>query len=140
VLGFCVPWWNRASDATCRVTGYSFPSLNGESGILALWQGSEGSLAVRDSGEGWASMLCGQGSLLAPKSSKVWSMRFTWVCGGKAPGTEWQDEGIHGAAELAGLNCLVPTRQQKPLGLIALGCGLLGAMAALQAQGTQVCR
>jgi hypothetical protein len=38
---------NRVSDATCRVAGYSFPPLSGESGILTLRWGSEGSLAVR---------------------------------------------------------------------------------------------
>jgi hypothetical protein len=42
---------NRASGADCRVAGYSFPPLSGESGILALWWGNKGSLAVRDSGE-----------------------------------------------------------------------------------------
>jgi hypothetical protein len=55
-LGFCVSWGNRASGATCRVAGYSFPLLSGESGVLAFWCGNKGSLAVRDSGE--AGPLC----------------------------------------------------------------------------------
>jgi hypothetical protein len=59
-----VPWGNRASGVTCRVAGFSFPPLSGESGILALSQGSEDSLALRDSGECWASVFCGEGSLL----------------------------------------------------------------------------
>jgi hypothetical protein len=83
VLGFCVLFGDRASGATCSVTGYNFPPLSGESSVLALWWGSEGSLAVRDSGECWASVLCGEGSLLVPKNSKSWSLRFTWVCGGR---------------------------------------------------------
>jgi hypothetical protein len=30
---------NRVSDGTCRIAGYSFAPLSGESGILTLWQG-----------------------------------------------------------------------------------------------------
>jgi hypothetical protein len=82
-LGFCVPWGNRVSGTACRVAGYSFPPLTGESGILSLWWGSKGSLAVRDGGECWASMLCVDESPLEPKNSKAWSLRFTWVCGGR---------------------------------------------------------
>jgi hypothetical protein len=83
VLCFCVPWWSIASGDACSVAGYSFASVGRESGILVLWQGSEGSLAVRDSGECWASVLCGEESLLVPKNSKAWSLMFTWVCGGR---------------------------------------------------------
>jgi hypothetical protein len=54
-----------ASGVTCRVAGFSFSSLCGESGILALY-GAVRSLAVRVSGGCWASMLCGEGSLLVP--------------------------------------------------------------------------
>jgi hypothetical protein len=74
---FCVPWGNRASGATCRVVGYSFLPLSENLAVLALCWWSKGSLAVRDSGECWASMLCGEGSLLVPKNSKAWSLRFT---------------------------------------------------------------
>jgi hypothetical protein len=63
-LGFCVLWGNRFSGATHKAPGYSFPLLSKESGILALWCGSMGSLAVRDSGE--CSMLCGEESFLVP--------------------------------------------------------------------------
>jgi hypothetical protein len=35
-----------------------------------------------------------------------------------------------GAARLACLNCVVPTRQRWPLGLLVLVCGLPGVMAA----------
>jgi hypothetical protein len=48
---------NKASGAFCKVAGYDFPPLSGEPGILALWQGSKGSLAVRGSREYWASVL-----------------------------------------------------------------------------------
>jgi hypothetical protein len=65
-LGFCVPWVNRASVATCRVACYIFPPFSGESGILSLWQETEGSFAVRESGECWASMLCWEESPLVP--------------------------------------------------------------------------
>jgi hypothetical protein len=35
-LSFCVLRGNRASSATCRVAGYNFPPVSGESGILTL--------------------------------------------------------------------------------------------------------
>jgi hypothetical protein len=35
-LGFCLPWRDRASGATCKVAGYSFPPLSGESGVPTL--------------------------------------------------------------------------------------------------------
>jgi hypothetical protein len=34
--GLLWPWRNRASSAACRVAGFSFPPLSGESGVLAL--------------------------------------------------------------------------------------------------------
>jgi hypothetical protein len=52
-----------------------------------------------------------------------------------APGTELQVEGTHGGADLMGLNRLLPTRQQWPLGLLALGCGLPQATAAAAGAG-----
>jgi hypothetical protein len=45
-LCFCVPLGKRASSVTCRVAGFSFPPLSGESGILLLWRGSKCSLPV----------------------------------------------------------------------------------------------
>jgi hypothetical protein len=65
-LSFFVTWGNRASGATYRVAGYNFSPLSGESGILALRWGSEGSFDVRESGRCWASMLHGKGSFPAP--------------------------------------------------------------------------
>jgi hypothetical protein len=65
VLGFCVPWGNRPSGAACSIAGCSFPPFSGESGILTFSWRSEGSLTFWDSGECWASVLFGEGSLLA---------------------------------------------------------------------------
>jgi hypothetical protein len=69
VLGFSVLWGNRASGASCRVAGYSFSPL-GKSGTLALWQGQWGVLHVL-----WG------GKPPGAKNSKVWGLRFAWVCG-----------------------------------------------------------
>jgi hypothetical protein len=46
-----------ASDAACIVASYSFPPIGGESGVLVLWEGSEGSVSFRDSGKCWVSIL-----------------------------------------------------------------------------------
>jgi hypothetical protein len=68
------PWGNRTSGAAWRVAGFSFPPLSGESGILALWWRSKGSLAVRDSRE--ASPLCsvGREAFWHQQNSKAWSL------------------------------------------------------------------
>jgi hypothetical protein len=54
-----VPLGCRPSGATYWVAAYSFPSLSGESGILALWLGCRCSPTVRDNGEPWASVYLG---------------------------------------------------------------------------------
>jgi hypothetical protein len=74
--GFLCALGDRGSGAACRVAGCTFASLSGEPGILALWLGSEGSLAVRDSGEAGPPCSVGRKPPGA-KNSKIWSLRFT---------------------------------------------------------------
>jgi hypothetical protein len=35
-LGICITWENKASGVACRVGGYSFPPISGESVVLIL--------------------------------------------------------------------------------------------------------
>jgi hypothetical protein len=58
VLGFYGPWRSRPSGAACRVLGYSFPPLSGESDIL--FNQEQGSPTVRHSGECWTSVHLGR--------------------------------------------------------------------------------
>jgi hypothetical protein len=85
-------------------------------------------------------MLCGAGSLLAPAEQQ--SLEFVihlgvWL---QAPGTEYQVEGTCGAAKSEDLNHLVPTSQQNPWSLLALGYGLLVATEATADMGDTICR
>jgi hypothetical protein len=96
---------------------------------------SEGFLAVRDSGECWASMLCRERSLLAPKNSKAWILRFTWVCGVRLLAPTSKLRVPVGQQNQQFLNRLVSTRQQRLWGLFVLGCGLPGTTAAATGAG-----
>jgi hypothetical protein len=125
VLGFCVSWGNRASGATCRVTGFSFPPLSGKSGSscsLMGWglAGRKDSLAVRDSGECWVSMLCREGSLLAPADLQglepVVYLGVWWL----APGTVHQVESTHGASRLGRLELSSAHKAVEVLGSICI--------------------
>jgi hypothetical protein len=111
--GLLCTWGNRASGAICRVAGYRFPPLSVESGVLVLWWGNEGSPAVRDSGEHWASMPCGEGSFLFPAESKpgAWVLLRCVVASFWQWVTSW---GYPWGSKASGLEYLVPARQQRP--------------------------
>jgi hypothetical protein len=69
VLGFYGPWRSRPSGAACRVLGYSFPPLSGESDIL--FNQEQGSPTVRHSGECWTSVHLGRLASWQLQSSRL---------------------------------------------------------------------
>jgi hypothetical protein len=64
------------------------------------------------------------------QNSEAWSLGFTCMCGSRKLALS-----SHGAAKQAGINHLVLTMQQRPWGLLVLGCGLPGAMATTTGMG-----